>query len=92
MHLAELNIARLKYDLDDPRVADFVNNLDRVNAVAERSEGFVWRLKDEAGNAMSIQEIAYVTGYADPSNFHRTFNKHQGLTPNAYRRLHQPEQ
>lgn len=44
------------------------------------------------GNAMSIQEIAYVTGYADPSNFHRTFNKHQGLTPNAYRRLHQAEQ
>ena len=55
MHLAELNIARLKYDLDDPRVADFVNNLDRVNAVAERSEGFVWRLKDEDGNATSIQ-------------------------------------
>jgi AraC-like DNA-binding protein len=44
------------------------------------------------GNAMSIQEIAYVTGYADPSNFHRTFNKHQGLTPNAYRRLHQAGQ
>jgi len=40
-------------------------------------------------NAMSIQEIAYVTGYADPSNFHRTFHRHHGLTPNAYRSLHQ---
>lgn len=47
--IAELNIARLKYDITDPRVADFVNNLNRVNAVAERSEGFVWRLEEDAG-------------------------------------------
>ena len=47
-HIAELNIARLKYDINDPRVADFVNNLNRVNAVAERSEGFVWRLAEDA--------------------------------------------
>jgi len=53
-HLAELNIARLKYDLTDPRVADFVNNLNRVNAAAERSDGFVWRLQDEVGNATSM--------------------------------------
>ncbi len=51
MHLAELNIARLRFNLDDPRVADFVDNLDRINAIAERSEGFVWRYKDECGNA-----------------------------------------
>lgn len=49
-HIAELNVARLKYEINDPRVADFVNNLDRVNAAAERSEGFVWRLKEEAGD------------------------------------------
>ena len=56
MHLAELNIARLKYDFEDPRVADFANNLDLVNGIAERSEGFVWRLKDEAaGNAIDIR-------------------------------------
>jgi hypothetical protein len=55
MHLAELNIARLTYPLEDPRVAEFVRNLDRVNAVAERSEGFVWRLKDESGDATSIK-------------------------------------
>lgn len=53
-HIAELNVARLRYDLADPRVADFVNNLDRVNAAAERSPGFVWRLKDESGNATSM--------------------------------------
>ncbi|MTI45885.1 uncharacterized protein DUF3291 [Roseibium hamelinense] len=50
-HLAELNISRLKYDLMDPRVADFVNNLNRVNAAAERSPGFVWRYEDGSGNA-----------------------------------------
>ncbi|MEE4013772.1 DUF3291 domain-containing protein [Roseibium sp. FZY0029] len=53
-HLAELNVARLRYEITDPRIADFVNNLDRVNAAAERSSGFVWRLKDEAGNATSM--------------------------------------
>jgi AraC-like DNA-binding protein len=39
------------------------------------------------GNAMAIQEVAYVTGYADPSNFHRTFSRYHGMTPNAYRQL-----
>jgi hypothetical protein len=55
MHLAELNIARLKFPFDDPRVAEFADNLERVNAVAERSEGFVWRLQDDSGNATDIR-------------------------------------
>ncbi len=50
MHLAEINIAKFKYPLSDPRMADFVNNLDRVNALAERADGFVWRLKGEGSN------------------------------------------
>ena len=60
MQLAEINVARLRYPLDDPRVAEFVANLDRVNALAEASPGFVWRLKDEAGNATQIR------AYDDP--------------------------
>jgi len=56
MHLAELNIARLKYDFEDPRVADFAGNLERVNGIAERSEGFVWRFVDDGGaNALDIR-------------------------------------
>jgi hypothetical protein len=55
VHLAQLNIARLSYDFDDPRVAEFVDNLERINGIAERSEGFVWRLKDESGDATDIR-------------------------------------
>ena len=54
-HLAQLNIGRLRFPTDDPRMADFMNNLDLVNGLAERSEGFVWRLKDESGNATGIR-------------------------------------
>lgn len=47
-HLAEFNIGVLRYDWDDPRVADFANNVARVNAIAQRSPGFVWQM-DDAG-------------------------------------------
>lgn len=53
-HLAQLNIGKIKYPLDDPRIADFVNNLAKINALAEESPGFVWRLQDDNGNATSI--------------------------------------
>ncbi len=48
-HLAQLNIGRAKYDNDDPRFAGFIDNLDKVNGVADRSKGFIWRLKEEDG-------------------------------------------
>jgi hypothetical protein len=54
LHLAQLNIGRIRYPLDDPRMADFVNNLDRVNAIAEHTPGFIWRLQDNSGNATAI--------------------------------------
>ena len=47
-HLAELNIGRLHEPLDHPATAEFVDALDEINALAEASPGFVWRLKDEA--------------------------------------------
>lgn len=50
-HLAEINIARLKHDADDPRVAEFMIALDRINGIAERSNGFQWRYTDDSGNA-----------------------------------------
>jgi len=41
--LAQLNIAKLQAPLDHPQLAEFVNNVDRINALAEASPGFVWR-------------------------------------------------
>jgi Domain of unknown function (DUF3291) len=55
MHLAELNIGKFKYPTSDPRMAGFMDNLDRVNALAERSEGFVWRLKGDNNNATDFR-------------------------------------
>ena len=54
-HLAQLNIGRIRYEVDDPRMAGFVDNLAMVNAIAERSSGFVWRYTDESGNATSTR-------------------------------------
>jgi hypothetical protein len=46
--LAEINIARMKgVDINDPIMKEFVDNLVLVNTLAENSEGFVWRLKDD---------------------------------------------
>ena len=50
MHLAELNIGKFKYPTTDVRMAGFMDNLDRVNALADRAEGFVWRLKSDGSN------------------------------------------
>ena len=54
-HLAQVNIARMLYPIDDPQMADFVNNLDPINALADNAPGFVWRLQTDEGNATSIQ-------------------------------------
>src|SRR4051812_42035050 len=54
-HIAEVNIARmLGATINDPIMKEFVDKLDEVNLLAEQSQGFVWRLKEEAGNATSI--------------------------------------
>ncbi len=54
--LAQLNISRMiSANIQDPLMVDFVAQLDRINQLAESSKGFVWRLKDEGGNATSIQ-------------------------------------
>lgn len=54
-HLAQVNVARLRAAIDSPLLADFVANLDRVNAIADASPGFVWRLQTEDGDATAIR-------------------------------------
>jgi len=48
-HLVELNIARARYESDDPRLKDFVDLIGPVNEMAERMPGYVWRLTDDGG-------------------------------------------
>jgi hypothetical protein len=55
--LAQLNIATLKESMDSPRMADFVANLERINALAESSPGFVWRLQTDAGDATALRPM-----------------------------------
>ena len=55
--LAEINVALLKAPLDSPQLKDFVDNLDRINALAESSPGFVWRLKGDGNDATSLRPL-----------------------------------
>jgi hypothetical protein len=54
-HLAQINIGRLRAPVGDPLVAEFIDALDEINALAERTPGFVWRLMTEDGNATSVR-------------------------------------
>ena len=59
--LAQLNIAQMKAPLESPEMADFVANLERINALAEAAPGFVWRLQGEAGNATAFRPLGEST-------------------------------
>ncbi|MEL6620959.1 MAG: DUF3291 domain-containing protein [Pseudomonadota bacterium] len=85
MHLAEFNIGTLKYDWDDPRVADFQNNLDRVYDIARRSPGYVWHLEGDQMEAAQLDPDGPMGGdsrtastlsvWTDPESLHAfTFN------------------
>jgi Domain of unknown function (DUF3291) len=53
--LAQLNIGISKGPMDSPVMADFAAGLARINAMADASPGFVWRLQTEEGDATSIR-------------------------------------
>lgn len=61
--LAQINIGRLHHPIDAPETAEFADALDRINELAEKSPGFVWRLKDEEGNSSSYVSVP---GHEDP--------------------------
>ena len=54
-HLAQVNIARMQAPLDDPLMSGFVEQLDTINALADGSPGFVWRLQTAEGNATALR-------------------------------------
>lgn len=49
-HIAQVNIGRIRAELDDPIMAGFVGRLEEINALADSSPGFVWRLQETGGN------------------------------------------
>ena len=75
--LAELNIARARYENDDPRFQDFMDLLVPVNQAAERMPGFVWRFIDEGGiGSVDVQAfedprlLANLSVWADIESLH----------------------
>ena len=86
-HLAQVNVGRLAAPKGDPRVAPFFAALDRVNALAEASPGYVWRLQDEAGNATDIKPTSDPLFIVNLSVWHDA----ESLFAFVYRSAHAPE-
>lgn len=57
-HLAQLNVGTTRFPLDDDRMRGFVDALDDVNALAEASPGFVWRLVGDGNDATDVSHSA----------------------------------
>lgn len=86
-HIAQINVGRLVAPPDDARVRPFFDALDRINALADASPGFVWRLQSDGGNATDIQVtpdplfIVNMSVWTDPD----------ALFAFVYRSAHTPE-
>jgi len=55
LQLAQVNIGRARGEMTDPVMAEFVARLSEINALADRSSGFVWRLQTEDGDATAVR-------------------------------------
>ena len=55
LHIAQVNIGRIKGAMDGPIMAGFAARLNEINALADRSPGFVWRLQTPEGNATDLR-------------------------------------
>ena len=85
-HLAQVNIARMLAPIGDPLMAEFVAQLDPINAVADGSPGFIWRLQTAEGNATSLQ------AYPDPYIILNmsVWDSLEALTAFVYASAHRP--
>lgn len=54
-HVAQVNIALAKAPIDSDLLSEFVALLDPINALADGTPGFVWRLQTEAGSALAVR-------------------------------------
>jgi hypothetical protein len=83
-HLAQINIALMQAPLDDPVMTEFSEALNEVNAIADRSPGFIWRLQTASGNATDIR------AYSDPKMLVNVsvWQDVESLKSYVYRSLH----
>ncbi len=86
-HLAQINVGRLVAGAEDPRVAPFFAALDRVNAIADASPGFIWRLQDDSGNATALRPTADPLFAVNMS----VWTDAEALFSFVYRSAHTPE-
>jgi len=70
LQLAQVNVARLRAPLDSVELADFVANLDPVNALADAADGFVWRLQSDGGDATDIEGFRFDVAGAEDRVLH----------------------
>ncbi len=84
--LAQVNIAHMRASLDDPLMAEFVEQLDTINALADASPGFVWRFQSAEGNATSVR------AYDDPRILFNmsVWASLEALTAYVYASAHRP--
>jgi hypothetical protein len=61
-HIAQVNVGQIKAPLEDQVMAGFVARLDEINALADSSPGFVWRLQSSAGNATTSGPLRFSLG------------------------------
>ena len=74
MVLAQLNIARLLYPIDSPQLTVFVANLDRINALADKSPGFIWRFPGDdklEAEVFDDQTIVNMSTWSDIKSLHK---------------------
>ena len=54
-HIAQVNVAQAKADMESELMRGFVSRLDEINALADRADGFIWRLQEDSGSATAIR-------------------------------------
>ena len=87
-HLAEFNIGVLRYDWEDPRVADFRDNLTRVFALAERTPGYVWHLGGDEMEAAQQEQGGLLGGNPRTASTLSVWEDVESLRHFTYHTLH----
>src|SRR3954454_23600523 len=82
--LAQINVGRLRAPLDSPLVAEFMDAVDPVNAIADASAGFVWRFQTDEGNATAVRPYEDATILVNMS----VWDSVEALSEFVYRSAH----